>query len=82
MATDIKITVSPETYQSLTSLLQMLKFGGTDTRAGEARDAFMSTMNAQGRKLRIIGEEPGTHLFPEILAFIAEQILGDIQGGK
>ena len=34
MATDIKMTIHPENYQSLIALLQMLKFGGTDTRDG------------------------------------------------
>jgi len=87
MATEIKVTMSPETYQSLTSLLQMLKFGGTDTRDGEGKQAFMATMIGQGRKFpdetSSFYPDRGAQLgFPDILAIISKQILGDIEGGK
>ncbi len=76
MATEIKITLHPETFQSLVALLQMARLGGTDTRDGEGKRAFLDLMANQGRKL--IDPNGNDWHFPEVLAMVSEQILRDI----
>jgi len=78
MATDIKVTIHPGEYQTLTALLQMLAAGGTDTRDGSAKRAFLDLMGAQGRKLQDPYGDPMD--FKVVLATMAEEILRNIQG--
>ena len=85
MATDIRMSMTPENYQSLTALLQMLTFGGTDTRDGQGKTAFLAVMTGQRRKfhnpiaLPATTEEAHGLPFPDVLGLIAGQILANIQ---
>ena len=81
MATDIRMTMTPENYQSLTALLQMLTFGGTDTRDGQGKTAFLAVMTGQGRKFTLeVGDNAGEAWpLPDVLGLIAGQILANIQ---
>ena len=81
MATDIRITITPENYQSLTALLQMLTFGGTDTRDGQGKAAFLAVMTGQGRNFTLeFGDNAGEAWpFPDVLELIAAQILRNVQ---